>query len=111
MTKHSKRRRTSEATPDESIKIARGTQQPGQTKEQTKLIARGIQKGIEQYKNQHNARARELDKKLKKVNQQHALPDAHEISVQEKVIYRQHWFPWLLLVLSWLAMAVYLFAY
>ena len=34
------------------MKIARSTQRPGQTKEQTKLIAQGIQKGIDQYKAQ-----------------------------------------------------------
>jgi len=34
------------------LKIARGTQRPAQTKEQTRLIAQGIQKGIELYKKQ-----------------------------------------------------------
>ena len=47
--------------PDEAMKIARGRQLPGQTKEQTRLIAQGIQKGIEQYKKQHKARVRERD--------------------------------------------------
>ena len=41
----------SEQTKEETLKIARGTQKPGQTKEQTKLIAQDIQKGIEHYKN------------------------------------------------------------
>jgi len=89
------------------MRIARGTQRPGQTKEQTKLVAQGIQKGIEQYKKQQSAKARELDRKLKKVNQQLASPEAHEIEVPDKVVYRQHWLPWVLLVLSWLAMAAY----
>ena len=89
------------------MRIARGTQRPGQTKEQTKLVAQGVQKGIEQYKKQQSAKARELDRKLKKVNQQLASPEAHEIEVQDKVVYRQHWLPWVLLVLSWLAMAAY----
>ena len=89
------------------MRIARGTQRPGQTKEQTKLIAQGIQKGIEQYKKQQSAKARELDKKLKKVNQQLAPPEARELEVQERMVYRQHWLPWVLLVLSWLAMAAY----
>ena len=93
------------------MRIARGRQRPGQTKEQTKLIAQGIQEGIKQYRKQQSARARELDKKLKKVKQQIASPDVHEIEVQEKVIYRQHWLPWALLVLSWLAMAAYWLVY
>ena len=107
MVKHSKKHQLSEASQDEAMRIARGTQRPGQTKEQTKLIAQGIQKGIEQYKKRQNAKARELDKKLKKVNQQLASPEAHEIEVQDKVVYRQHWLPWVLFVLSWLAMAAY----
>ncbi len=93
------------------MQIARGTQRPGQSKEQTKLIAQGIQKGIEQYKRRQNAKARELDKKLKKANQQLASPEAREVEVQERVVHRQHWLPWALLVLSWLAVAIYCFVY
>lgn len=37
-------------TQTEAMKIAKATQKPGQTKEQTKLIAQGIEKGIAQYK-------------------------------------------------------------
>ena len=50
MARYSKKNNISEQTKDEALKIARGTQKPGQAKEQTKLIAQGIQKGIEQYK-------------------------------------------------------------
>jgi hypothetical protein len=107
MAKYSRKHPPSEASQDEAMRIARGTQRPGQTKEQTKLIAQGIQKGIEQYKKQQSAKARELDKKLKKVNQQLAPPEARELEVQERMVYRQHWLPWVLLVLSWLAMAAY----
>ena len=89
------------------MRIARGTQRPGQTKEQTKQIAQGIRKGIEQYKKQQSAKARELDKKLKKVKQQLAAPEERETEIREKVVYKQHWLPWVLLVVSWLAMAAY----
>ena len=111
MVKYSNKHSLSEATQDEAMKIARGTQRPGQTKEQTKLIAQGIQKGIEQYKKRQNAKARELDKKLKKIKQQLASPEVREVEVQEKVAYKQHRLPWVLLVISWLAMAVYWFVY
>ena len=104
MGRYSKKHPLSEATQGEAMRIARGTQRPGQIKEQTKLIAQGIQKGIEQYKKQQNTKARELDKRLKKVNQQLASPAVSEIEVKERVVYRQHWLPWVLLVLSWLAM-------
>lgn len=111
MAKRPKNRQHTEATQDEAMRIARGRQRPGQTREQTKLIAQGIQEGIKQYRKQQSARGRELDKKLKKVKQQMTSPAVHEIEVQEKVVYRQHWLPWALLILSWLAMAVYLFLY
>ena len=110
MTKRSKKYQSSDSRQDEAMQIARGTQRPGQTKEQTKLITQGILKGIEQYKKQQNAKARELDKKLKKANQQVTPPDAHEVEVQERVVHKQHWLPWVLLVLTWLAVAIYWFA-
>lgn len=47
--------------------MARRIQQPGQTKEQTRLIAQGIAKGIELYKRQQSARARERDKARKRL--------------------------------------------
>jgi hypothetical protein len=108
MAKRSSKHQQADVTHDEASRIARGRQRPGQTKEQTKLIAQGIQEGIRQYRQQQNAKARELDRKLKKVKQQIAAPAVTEIEVQEKVVYRQHWLPWALLVLSWLAMAGYL---
>ena len=110
MTKRSKKYQSSDLSRDEAMQIARGTQRPGQTKEQTKLIAQGIKKGIEQYKKQQNAKARELDKKLKKANQQVTPPNACEVEVQERVIHKQHWLPWTLLAITWLTMAAYWFA-
>ncbi len=109
MAKHSNKHQHSDATRDEAMRIARGTQRPGQTKEQTKLIARGIQKGIEQYKQQQNAKARELDKKLRKVRKEVASPEAGTIELQEKVVYRQRWLPWVLLLVSWLMVAAWWF--
>jgi len=52
---------------EEAKALARAHQKPGQTKEQTRLIAQGIAKGIEQYKRQQSAKARERDKSRKRV--------------------------------------------
>lgn len=90
------------------MRIARGTQRPGQTKEETRLIAQGIRKGIEQYKKQQSARARELDRTLKQAKQQSTASPPREIEVRENTVYRQHWLPWVLLALSWIGMALYL---
>ncbi|MFC6755161.1 DUF2956 family protein, partial [Halorubrum tibetense] len=59
----------SEKTSLEAQAVAKGIQRPGQTKEQSKLIAQGIEKGIDLYKKQQKAKARELDKALKKAKQ------------------------------------------
>lgn len=109
--KHSKKYRSTDSSHDVATRIARGTQRPGQTKEQTKLIAQGIQKGIDQYKKQQSAKARELDKKHKKANQKGTSSEEHEIQVQERVVHKQHWLPWLLLILTWLIVAVYWYAF
>ncbi|MCG8668192.1 MAG: DUF2956 domain-containing protein [Pseudomonadales bacterium] len=85
---------------------AKATQRPGQTKEQTKLIAQGIQKGIDHYKKQQKSKARELDKKLKNAK---SAPRELEVQINEVVRYRQHWLPWSLLFVSWLAFSVFLF--
>lgn len=47
----------SQETQNEAMNIARATQKPGQTKEQTKLIAQGIEKGIALYKKQQKSEA------------------------------------------------------
>lgn len=109
--KQSKKYRSIDSNHDEATRIARGTQRPGQTKEQTKLIAQGIQKGIEQYKKQQSAKARELDKKHKKTKQKVTASDVPDIKIQERIVYRQHWLPWSLLILTWLVVAVYWYAY
>ncbi|MDV5171171.1 DUF2956 domain-containing protein [Photobacterium rosenbergii] len=92
-------------TQAEAMKIARSTQKPGQTKEQTKLIAQGIQHGIEQYKKQQKAKARERDKLRKKQargrTQDIEQTAADAPAVEQVVVSRQHWLPWLLLIVSW----------
>ena len=113
MSRSSKKQQVSPETQEESLKIAKATQRPGQSKEQTKLIAQGVQKGMEQYKKQQKERSRELNKKLKKVSSQlnHANDSqAEQEQMTPAVIYRQHWLPWLLLGLSWTGFAAYVFS-
>lgn len=88
------------------MNIARGIQQPGQTKEQTKLIAQGIQKGIQQYKKQYKAKTREWDKQAKKSKLQ---SDKTDVVSTQVVHYKQHWLPWLLLLLTWLGIGIVYF--
>ncbi|MFT5657251.1 MAG: hypothetical protein ACI9KN_000524 [Gammaproteobacteria bacterium] len=105
MSQNSKKQPVSPETQNEAVKMAKSTQRPGQTKEQTRLIASGIQKGIEQFKKQHKAKSRELDKRLKMGQQKSvAAPE-----VVNQIVYRQHWLAWSLLALSWLAAGIYFY--
>lgn len=110
MSKSIKAQAVAPKAEEEARAIARGTQKPGQTKEQTKLIAQGIKKGIELYKKQQNTTARELDKKRKQALRQLAQQvenAAPTLPLPQVVKYKQHWLPWLLLVLTWVGMGVY----
>lgn len=109
MSRYSKKNNVSEQTRDEALKIARGTQKPGQTKEQTRLIAQGIQKGIDLYKKQQKTKARELNKKLKRVSQH--IDCSNESSTQQALpaeSVKSSKLPWILLLLSWLGFAFYI---
>jgi Protein of unknown function (DUF2956) len=97
-------------TQEESMKLAKSIQRPAQTKEQTKLIAQGIQQGIDLYKKQQKEKARELNKRHKKTTKQiHEPVDLDEVENETIIIYRQHWLPWVLLAISWLGMGIYYF--
>jgi len=107
MAKYSKKHQHSEKSKDDAMKIARGTQKPGQTKEQTKLIAQGIKKGIEIYKKQQSEKARELDKKLNKASALSASQETSTAQVAEPVVVKATNLPWVLLALSWLGFVAY----
>lgn len=55
----------SQETQHEADRLANAMQRPGQSKEQKRLVAQGIAKGIAEYKKQHKAKMRQLDKKRK----------------------------------------------
>lgn len=110
MTKRINYQQPNAAVQEAAEKMAKATQRPGQTKEQTRLIAQGIQKGIEQYKKQQNAKTRELDKALKKArhstlskSESETHPDSPEITI----VYKQSYLAWILLIISWLGIAGY----
>ena len=95
------------ATQTDAAKIAKATQKPGQTKEQTRLIALGIQKGIAEYKKSAKIKQREADKAKKKKQQtsQQVEPQAKDESTI--IVNKNNSLPWILLVVSWDAFAAY----
>lgn len=97
-------------TQEEALKLAKSTQRPAQTKEQTKLIAQGIQKGIDLYKKQQKEKARAQNKVLKKLSRQKERDrDNEPEALPIDIVYRQHWLPWLLLIFSWIGFVLYVF--
>ncbi|OED45042.1 hypothetical protein ACH42_05925 [Endozoicomonas sp. (ex Bugula neritina AB1)] len=106
MVHPAKKQAPSRQTKEEAMKIAKATQRPGQTKEQTRLIAQGIQNGIDLYKKQQKRKARDLDKKLKQASRNtddSSQTDDHsqKNNAQPTAQYKQHWLPWGLLLISW----------
>ena len=96
------------------MRIARNTQRPGQTKEQTKLIAQGIQRGIDLYKKQHKAKARELDRRLRRAHHGESVtppdtnPDTDSDSHDEPdTNHNSSRLPWTLLIATWLGITIF----
>lgn len=95
----------SQETQDEALAMAKKVQKPGQTKEQTKLIAQGIQKGIAEYKKLAKSKQREANKaKKKKVPITDARPDKDTSQKPNTSI-----LPWALFAISWIGFVSYHF--
>jgi len=105
MVRYSKQQTASPETRDEAMKIAQSTQRPGQTKEQTKLIAQGIQKGIAEYKKQQKAKARAADRQRKQVARQDDEPETDAPGPVAE--HGASPLPWILMILSWCLFAAY----
>lgn len=110
MSKYKKTQQLSTETIDTAMAIAKGIQKPNQTKEQTKIIAQGIQKGIAEYKKQQKGKARELDKLKKKFTNSQQDSSTIDSLANEVIKCKVQWLPWTLLVISWLIMAIVIMA-
>ncbi|GAC21084.1 DUF2956 domain-containing protein [Paraglaciecola arctica] len=91
----------------QAMKIAKGTQKMGQTKEQTKLIAQGIEKGIAEFKKQQGKKLREIDKQRKQKIKQREQKDTETVE-EESVNNPMPYLPWILLLLSWIGFVVFI---
>jgi len=101
-----KNSKVSQETADQALKVAKGTARPGQTKEQTKLIAQGIEKGVAEFKKREKAKARERDKERKKSKKSEVeVPDMPIETGMSKAVL----IPWGLLLVSWSVFIAYEF--
>lgn len=89
--------KTSKEVQEQAQKIAKGTQRPKQSKEHTKLIAQGIEKGIAEYKKQQNIKSRQRDKQ-RKVKLKATVDKTAEF---EETSSAANKLPWYLLAISW----------
>jgi len=79
----------------------------GQTKDQTKLIAQGIEKGIAEYKKQQGKKSREIDKQRKQKSKQRENESAETVE-EAPTNNAMKLLPWILLASSWLGFAAYI---
>ncbi|MGF1778138.1 DUF2956 domain-containing protein [Vibrio nomapromontoriensis] len=107
-------------TQQEAMKIAKSTQKPGQTKEQTRLVAQGIEKGIALYKKQQKEKKRQADKAQKKQRREKLKPAISDNTMQgdntmqsdatsHQATQPPSILPWGLLTISWIGFAAYVF--
>lgn len=95
------KQKISTAVQSEAAKLANGIKKPGQTKDQTKLIAAGIEKGIAEYKKIHKAKMRQQDKQKK---QQAKASNSDIDAIDDAIIENKpkiNLLPWVLLLVSW----------
>lgn len=96
----------------EALKIANSQHIEGQTREQTRLIAAGIKRGMEQFLRQQSEKARELDKRIKKVKRLAEGSKQADTSAAVDTVVKNRQpltiLPWVLLILSWIFFTAYL---
>jgi hypothetical protein len=105
------KQKVSTETQSESMRIASGTKKPGQLKEQTKIIASGIEKGIAEYKKQQKAKSRKFDKQKKQLLKANSVSENEvETEVVTETSKNSQTLPWALLLISWAGFVAYLFS-
>jgi hypothetical protein len=99
----------SQEVQTDAIKVAKSIKKPKQTKEQTKLIAQGIEKGIAEYKKQQSKKSRERDKVKKSLSRKKTTQEQeHETLIENVPPQKVHKLPWSLLVISWVGFIFYI---
>ncbi len=99
--------KVSKETKVQAMKMTKGTQNKALSKEQTKLISQGIEKGIAEYKKQQAKKARSLDKQRKQKVAVKAQANVQPVDKEQTANNNRQWLPWLLLLLSWTGFIVY----
>jgi hypothetical protein len=113
MAKRPQSKKDSRDLRAEALKLAAGYKVDGQSKEHTKLIAKGVARGIEQFLRQQSEKTRDLDKRSKQLKKATAqikseqAAQATETAVPVKTGIWSVALPWCLLFVSWGLAAFY----
>ena|SRR5690554_6814321 len=103
-----KDKKASRELKNEAAKIIRAVNIQGESRSETQRLQAGVQRAIEYYLRQHSAKARELDKKTKKLHRLESVSDsAPELTTAPPNTVTTR-LPWLLLMLSWALFIGYL---
>ncbi|NKC16427.1 MAG: DUF2956 family protein [Gammaproteobacteria bacterium] len=106
MAKYKRRKaQISDETRAEALSIANGIKREGQTKEHTKLIAQGIEKGIQQHKRQQKTKARQGQEQRRQ--REYKQPPAAAMETPPPSPPASAKLPWTLLILTWLGITGY----
>lgn len=108
MNQSVKNKKASRDLKAEAAKIVKAINLQGDSRAETQRLVSGVQRAMEHHLRQHNAKARELDKKVKKIKQLNAAPGSDDAAPPEQTRARHGVLPWILLALSWVGFACYL---
>lgn len=92
----------------EAAKIVKAISLQGDSRAETQRLVSGVQRAMEHHLRQHNTKARELDKKAKKLKQLDAAQSTDETVPPVQTRVRHAALPWILLALSWVVFGCYL---
>lgn len=108
MNQSVKNKKASRDLKAEAAKIVKAINLQGESRAETQRLVAGVQRAMEHHLRQHNAKARELDKKAKKLKQMDVAQNlGHNAVPTSRPDAHKAWLPWLLLALSWLLFAGY----
>ncbi|MDQ2075687.1 DUF2956 family protein [Marinimicrobium sp. ABcell2] len=106
-----KDKKASRDLKSEAAKIVRAVNAQGESRAETQRINAAVQRAMEHHLRQHSAKARELDKKAKKVQRLQASDDTATddsiANVTEPGVAPGARLPWALLAVSWILFAAY----
>lgn len=103
-----KDKKASRELKNEAARIVRAVNIQGESRGETQRLQAGVQRAVEYHLRQHSAKARELDRKAKKLHRLESVGDAEPELTKAPAGTGIPRLPWLLLAGSWVLFVGYL---